>query len=150
MTEARLPFLLSTKLDHLQAVASRLTLREAVQMSMRLEDARRRLAHLETVPPVLRVLIFGGTGVGKSALFSALVGQGGASPSSDDVRLYTSALTLAEIKALYGVVGHWKLDETSGVIYEAGPVQGHEKVILDPELAATQVERSRTVLVAAE
>ena len=89
MTEARLPFLLSSKLDHLQSVASRLTLREAVQMSMRLEDARRRLAHLETVPPVLRVLIFGGTGVGKSALFSALVGQGGASPSSDDVRLYT-------------------------------------------------------------
>jgi hypothetical protein len=33
----------------------------------------------------------------------------------DDVRIYSSALTGAEIKALYGVVGHWKLDETSGI-----------------------------------
>ena len=89
MTEARLPFSLSSRLDRLQELSGRLTLREAVQMSVRLDDARRRLAYLESVPPILRVLIFGGTGVGKSALFSALVGQKNASPSSDDVRLFT-------------------------------------------------------------
>lgn len=32
----------------------------------------------------------------------------------DDVLVYNKALTLAEIKQLYGLVGHWKLDETSG------------------------------------
>ena len=32
----------------------------------------------------------------------------------DDVRLYDVALTVAEIKSLYGTVGYWKLDETTG------------------------------------
>jgi concanavalin A-like lectin/glucanase superfamily protein len=38
----------------------------------------------------------------------------GSMASIDDVRVYTGALTDAEVKNLYGVVGHWKLDETSG------------------------------------
>jgi hypothetical protein len=32
----------------------------------------------------------------------------------DDVRVYNYALTQAEIAVIYGLVGHWKLDETSG------------------------------------
>ncbi len=32
----------------------------------------------------------------------------------DDVRVFSSALTDAEVKSLFGVVGYWKLDESSG------------------------------------
>ncbi|MEQ8211062.1 MAG: LamG domain-containing protein [Lacipirellulaceae bacterium] len=32
----------------------------------------------------------------------------------DDVRLYNCTLTNAEVAELYGLIGHWKLDETSG------------------------------------
>ena len=34
----------------------------------------------------------------------------------DDVRVYNSALSDAEVKGLYGVVGYWKLNETSGTV----------------------------------
>ncbi|MEM8864288.1 MAG: LamG domain-containing protein, partial [Planctomycetota bacterium] len=34
----------------------------------------------------------------------------------DDFRIYNRWLTAAEISELYGLVGHWKLDETSGVV----------------------------------
>jgi hypothetical protein len=39
---------------------------------------------------------------------------GGSMTSMDDVRIYNGALTIAEIKKLYGFVGRWKLDETTG------------------------------------
>jgi GTP-binding protein EngB required for normal cell division len=39
--------------------------------------------------PVVRVVLLGGTGVGKSALFNALIGRSQASPTSDDVRCFT-------------------------------------------------------------
>lgn len=84
-----IPFGLEARIDRLQELASRLSVREAVQISVRLDEARRRLADLEGVPPLVRVLLFGGTGVGKSTLFSALVGSQDASPASDDVRLFT-------------------------------------------------------------
>jgi hypothetical protein len=38
----------------------------------------------------------------------------GAQAWFDDVRVYNVALSIAEVKALYGVVGWWKLDETAG------------------------------------
>jgi hypothetical protein len=38
----------------------------------------------------------------------------GSKCSFDDVRIYNAALSDSEIKNLYGVVGYWKLDETSG------------------------------------
>jgi GTP-binding protein EngB required for normal cell division len=38
---------------------------------------------------VVRVVLLGGTGVGKSALFNALIGRSQASPTSDDVRCFT-------------------------------------------------------------
>ena len=41
---------------------------------------------------------------------------GGSSTSIDDVRIYTGALTTAEVINLYGLVGRWKLDETTGTV----------------------------------
>lgn len=89
MSEAKLPFALAGPLARLQESASRIGLREAVQISLRLDAARQQLADLGRVPTILRVLLLGGTGVGKSTLFSALVGQRDASPGSEDVRLFT-------------------------------------------------------------
>lgn len=46
----------------------------------------------------------------------------------DEVRLYREALTDAEVAELHGLVGHWKLDETSGSIatdYSGVNNQGH-------------------------
>ena len=34
----------------------------------------------------------------------------------DDVRVYNRALTARQVAELYGLVGHWKLDETSGTV----------------------------------
>ncbi len=34
--------------------------------------------------------------------------------SMDDIRIYNKALSASEIANVYGLVGHWKLDETSG------------------------------------
>ncbi len=34
--------------------------------------------------------------------------------SLDDLRIYAKTLTAAEVAEIYGLVGHWKLDETSG------------------------------------
>ncbi len=39
---------------------------------------------------------------------------GGSKAWMDDVRLYSGALTAAEVKNLYGIVGYWKLNETTG------------------------------------
>ncbi len=38
----------------------------------------------------------------------------GSASTLDDVRVYTGALTTAEVQNLYGLVGHWKLDESAG------------------------------------
>ena len=38
----------------------------------------------------------------------------GSNTSIDDVRLYNTALSDGEVKGLYGVVGYWKLSETTG------------------------------------
>lgn len=38
----------------------------------------------------------------------------GSNVSMDDVRLYNTALSDGEVKNLYGVVGYWKLNETTG------------------------------------
>ena len=61
----------------------------AMRMALRLNEALRRLASDDPTVPVARVVLLGGTGVGKSALFNALVGQSQASPTSDDVRCFT-------------------------------------------------------------
>lgn len=61
----------------------------AMRMSLRLGEALRRLASDDPTVPVVRVVLVGGTGVGKSALFNALIGRSQASPTSDDVRCFT-------------------------------------------------------------
>jgi hypothetical protein len=38
----------------------------------------------------------------------------GCPSTMDDVRVFSGALTIPEVMALYGVVGHWRFDETSG------------------------------------
>ena len=56
----------------------------------------RSLAALEVPPSVpALVVMLGGTGVGKSELFNALIDRPGASPSSDTVRCHTSQPVLA-------------------------------------------------------
>jgi len=56
----------------------------------------RALAALEVPPSVpALVVMLGGTGVGKSELFNALIEKSGASPSSDTVRCHTSQPYLA-------------------------------------------------------
>jgi hypothetical protein len=71
----------------------------------------RALASLE-VPPAVPALVvmLGGTGVGKSELFGALIGKPGASPSSDTVRCHTSqpflavhSLDMAHLPAFQGL-----------------------------------------------
>lgn len=61
----------------------------AMRMSLRLGEALRRLESDDPTVPVVRVVLLGGTGVGKSALFNALIGKPQASPTSDDVRCFT-------------------------------------------------------------
>ncbi len=61
----------------------------AMRMALRLNEALRRLASEDPTVPVVRVVLLGGTGVGKSALFNALIGQSQASPTSDDIRCFT-------------------------------------------------------------
>lgn len=61
----------------------------ARQMALRLEQALRRLATLDAVRRPLQVALLGGTGVGKSLLFNALIGRTDASPTSDAERCYT-------------------------------------------------------------
>lgn len=103
MSAANLPFALAGPMTRLQESASNVGLQSAVQISLRLDVARQQLADLDRVPPILRVLLLGGTGVGKSTLFSTLVGQRDASPSSADVRLFTKKPYVAIARAQRGM-----------------------------------------------
>lgn len=49
----------------------------------------------------------------------------GTNSSLDDVRIYTGALTNAEVINLYGLVGRWKLDETSGTVAADSSIAGN-------------------------
>lgn len=52
------------------------------------------------------------------AIGNGIVGNQGFNGSIDDVRLYSRILTAEEVESLYnksyGLIGHWKLDETTG------------------------------------
>ena len=45
--------------------------------------------------------------------------------SLDDVRVYGAALTAEEIADLYGLLGRWRLDETSGTTANDSSIHGH-------------------------
>lgn len=58
----------------------------------------------------------------------------------DDVRLYERAITAAEVVELYGKIGHWKLDETSGTTAADSSGVGHNGVYQgSPTLGETGV-----------
>lgn len=61
----------------------------ASSITVRLDQALRRLERGVDRPRPLHVALLGGTGVGKSCLFNALIDRTGASPVSDDVRGWT-------------------------------------------------------------
>lgn len=46
-----------------------------------------------------------------------------------DLRLYNRAITEAEIAEIYGLVAHWKLDETSGSFAADSTGMGHDAVL---------------------
>ena len=62
----------------------------------------------------------------------------------DDVRVYDRALTEKQIAELYGLVGHWKLDETSGAVATDATAFGNDGVYTNgPVLDLTgKVDRS--------
>lgn len=68
--------------------------------------------------PVLAVLL-GGTGAGKSMLFSALLEKPGASPSSDAIRCHTSSPFLAvhpDDEAVLGELSGWQATRVRGPV----------------------------------
>ena len=71
----------------------------AVMLAERLDDARARLGADGSLRRPLHVALLGGTGVGKSSLFNALLGRPGASPESDAVRCYTKVPHVAATPA---------------------------------------------------
>ncbi|MCH5372524.1 MAG: GTPase domain-containing protein [Planctomycetes bacterium] len=78
------------RVERLYEAAQRMgSLDATMRMSLRLSEALRRLESDDPTVPVVRVVLLGGTGVGKSALFNALIGRAQASPTSDDVRCFT-------------------------------------------------------------
>lgn len=100
--------------------------------------------------PVIAVLL-GGTGAGKSMLFSALLEQPGASPSSDAIRCHTSAPYIAvhpEDEPFLGELGGWKATRVRGpsrgvVLVDTPDVDG----ILKEHHAATRALLERADLV---
>ncbi|MEM6799272.1 MAG: LamG domain-containing protein, partial [Planctomycetota bacterium] len=60
--------------------------------------------------------------------------------SLDDVRLYNRALSDSEISELYGLVGHYKLDETSGTVAADSSGLGNDATYTNgPTLGGTAV-----------
>ncbi|MFZ5831641.1 MAG: GTPase domain-containing protein [Planctomycetota bacterium] len=81
---------IAERLRRLRAQCARLELPEITALlAARLQEAQARLTEGEGDSPLLHVAMFGGTGVGKSALFNALVGIPGASPVSHAERCFT-------------------------------------------------------------
>ena len=91
--------------DSLAAIAGNLPVEKA---RTALDDALAAL-RADRPRPVLAVLL-GGTGAGKSMLFSALLEKPGASPSSDAIRCHTSSPFLAvhpDDEAVLGELSGW-------------------------------------------
>lgn len=100
--------------DALDAVAGNVTVERA---RVGLDDALGAL-RADRPRPVLAVLL-GGTGAGKSMLFSALLEKPGASPSSDAVRCHTSAPFIAvhpDDEAVLGELSGWEATRVRGPV----------------------------------
>ena len=85
-------------------------------VARRLRESRQQMALLRQWSPRHRVHTFRRTTTGNNG--PLYVGDdpwyGGSNVYMDDVRLYSGALTDAEIKYLYGFVGYWKFAEGIG------------------------------------
>ncbi|MGL5096239.1 MAG: GTPase, partial [Planctomycetia bacterium] len=75
-----------------------------VTLELRLREALERAVDADDLKPLVAALL-GGTGVGKSKLFSALVGVSGVSPSSASVRCWTKTPFAAAARADRPLVG---------------------------------------------
>jgi len=65
----------------------------------------------------------------------------------DDVRLYNRVINDAEVIQLYGLKGHWKLDETSGTVAEdSSGVGNHGTYVNGPTLGAAGVRQTAITL----
>ena len=84
------------RLRALQAEAERLNcLPAAAEIARRLNGLQLDLDLGVTAAGPFTIALLGGTGVGKSRLFNALIGREGASPVSDAIRGYTGSLYVA-------------------------------------------------------
>ena len=100
--------------DALDAVAGNVAVERA---RAGLDDALGAL-RADRPRPVLAVVL-GGTGAGKSMLFSALLEKPGASPSSDAVRCHTSAPFIAvhpDDEAVLGELAGWEATRVRGPV----------------------------------
>lgn len=59
----------------------------------------------------------------------SIVGDRALDGKIDDVRVYGKALTEPEIAEVYGLIAHWKLDETSGTTAVDSSLSGHDATL---------------------
>lgn len=112
-------------------------------------------ASYDSVEGVIRLYVDGVSVTSKSITSSPLasssqtlqVGSQGSAPRTtvDDVRVYNRRLTDLEIAKLYGMVGHWKLDETSGAAAIDATVFGNDGTYTNGPLLNQPGEVDRAV-----
>lgn len=93
----------------------------ARQLRVRLERAQQRLNTPDTSQHPLQIVLLGGTGVGKSTLFNALLGRADTSPTSDSVRCYTKQPIVAAAAADRSRVA---VTPNLNPVFVAGPCEG--------------------------
>ncbi len=114
--------LLRSLVARLEAVRFEATLLDMLPaarlIALRIDQALKRLHTPEALQQPLRITLLGGTGVGKSKLFSTLLGKPDASPSSDAIRCFTTEPVVAvtpEDRALVKIPENFRPRYVAGV-----------------------------------